>query len=61
MTRILFLILTLFVHGCFAVDLPVTPPPQLNAKAWLLLDLQSGQTLAENDADRRMEPASLTK
>ncbi|MHB0990985.1 MAG: D-alanyl-D-alanine carboxypeptidase family protein [Burkholderiales bacterium] len=41
--------------------MPVTPPPQLNAKAWLLLDLQSGQTLAEYDADRRMEPASLTK
>lgn len=61
MTRILFLILTFFVHDCFAVDLPVTPPPQLDAKAWLLLDLQSGQTLAENDADRRMEPASLTK
>lgn len=61
MTRILFLILTLFFHDCFAVDLPVTPPPQLDAKAWLLLDLQSGQTLAENDADRRMEPASLTK
>lgn len=61
MTRILFLILTFFVHDCFAVDLPVTPPPQLDAKAWLLLDLQSGQTLAESDADRRMEPASLTK
>ncbi len=61
MTRIFFFILTLFVQNCFAVDLPVTPPPQLNAKAWLLLDLQSGQTLAEYDADRRMEPASLTK
>ncbi len=61
MIRILFLILTLFVHDCLAVDLPVTPPPQLDAKAWLLLDLQSGQTLAENNADRRMEPASLTK
>ncbi|MHB8848025.1 MAG: D-alanyl-D-alanine carboxypeptidase family protein [Burkholderiales bacterium] len=61
MTRIFFFILALFVQNCFAVDLPVTPPPQLNAKAWLLLDLQSGQTLAEYDADRRMEPASLTK
>ncbi|HET9112854.1 MAG TPA: D-alanyl-D-alanine carboxypeptidase family protein [Burkholderiales bacterium] len=61
MIRIFFLILALFVQNCFAVDLPVTPPPQLNAKAWLLVDLQSGQTLAEHDADRRMEPASLTK
>lgn len=61
MTRILFFILAFFVHNSFAVDLPVTPPPQLNAKAWLLLDLQSGQTLAENNADQRMEPASLTK
>ncbi|MHB1675962.1 MAG: D-alanyl-D-alanine carboxypeptidase family protein [Sulfuriferula sp.] len=61
MKRILFLILILSSQWCFAVDLPVTPPPQLDAKAWLLVDLQSGQVLAANNADRRMEPASLTK
>lgn len=43
------------------VDLPMAPPPQLVAKAWLLLDTQSGQVLVEHNADQRIEPASLTK
>jgi D-alanyl-D-alanine carboxypeptidase (penicillin-binding protein 5/6) len=37
------------------------PPPQLEAKAWALVDHATGQTLAEKDADARIEPASLTK
>lgn len=41
--------------------LPTPPAPQLNAKAWLLMDTASGLSLAEKDADARMEPASLTK
>lgn len=41
--------------------LPVPPAPQLNAKAWLLVDTASGLPLAEKDADARVEPASLTK
>ncbi len=39
----------------------MAPPPELAAKAWLLLDVQSGQVLAEKNADKRIEPASLTK
>ena len=35
--------------------------PVLAAKAWLLIDTGSSQVLAENDADARVEPASLTK
>jgi len=42
-------------------DLPMAPQPQLAAKAWLLLDMQSGQSLVEHNADQRIEPASLTK
>lgn len=61
MKRILFILLLLTAQLCSAVDLPVTPPPQLDAKAWLLVDLNSGQILAASNADRRMEPASLTK
>jgi D-alanyl-D-alanine carboxypeptidase (penicillin-binding protein 5/6) len=45
----------------FAVDLPTAPPPDLAAKAWLLMDANSGQVLVQKDADRRIEPASLTK
>ncbi len=36
-------------------------PPTVEAKAWLLVDLSSGQTLAAHDPDVRAEPASLTK
>lgn len=35
--------------------------PALEARAWLLIDASSGQTLAEHNADQRVEPASLTK
>jgi D-alanyl-D-alanine carboxypeptidase (penicillin-binding protein 5/6) len=37
------------------------PPPTINAKAYALLDYQSGQLLAASQADMRTEPASLTK
>ena len=36
-------------------------PPALAAKAWLLLEFSSGQILAAQGADERLEPASLTK
>ncbi|WP_260986439.1 D-alanyl-D-alanine carboxypeptidase family protein [Bordetella genomosp. 13] len=36
-------------------------PPALTAKAWLLLDATSGQVLGAQNADVRIEPASLTK
>ena len=35
--------------------------PVLTARAWLLLDATSGQVLGEQNADMRIEPASLTK
>jgi len=38
----------------------VTAPP-IAARAWLLTDYSTGQSLAEHDADARIEPASLTK
>ena len=40
---------------------PATPAPSIEAKAWLLMDLQSGQVIAAHAADERVEPASLTK
>ncbi len=60
----LFTLLLLFVSFtalAAPVELPMPPPPQLAAKAWLLLDTQSGQVLVEHNADQRIEPASLTK
>jgi len=36
-------------------------PPEIAARAWLLLDATSGQVLAAKDPDEPVEPASLTK
>ncbi|HRH81926.1 MAG TPA: D-alanyl-D-alanine carboxypeptidase family protein [Thiobacillaceae bacterium] len=36
-------------------------PPAIQGRAWLLVDTQSGRALTENNADMRVEPASLTK
>ena len=48
-----------------AAALPVQaqqmPAPALGAKAWLLLEFGSGQTLAAQNPDQKIEPASLTK
>jgi len=41
--------------------LPPPTPPAINAKAWVLVDHDTGQVLAAQAADERMEPASLTK
>src|SRR5471032_271978 len=37
------------------------PPPTIAAKSWLLLDATSGQIIASQDPNARVEPASLTK
>lgn len=37
------------------------PPPALAARAWLLIDHVTGQTLAAQNPDQKVEPASLTK
>lgn len=37
------------------------PPPTIAAKSWLLLDASSNQIMASQEADMRVEPASLVK
>jgi D-alanyl-D-alanine carboxypeptidase (penicillin-binding protein 5/6) len=37
------------------------PAPQIAAKSWLLLDATSGQVIAAQEPNLRIEPASLTK
>ncbi|MEI7187262.1 serine hydrolase [Dickeya dianthicola] len=39
----------------------MSPPPQIEAKAFVLIDSASGRVLAESNADARLDPASLTK
>lgn len=43
----------------YAVEAPAAP--QIEAKAWVLMDYHSGKVLAESHADDRLDPASLTK
>ncbi len=56
---------TLIFALAFAMSLAVsaqTPqPPEIAARAYVLMDLSSGQVLAEKDAQATVEPASLTK
>ncbi|MGB5131594.1 MAG: serine hydrolase, partial [Steroidobacteraceae bacterium] len=40
---------------------PVPPPPSIKATTWVLIDQASGQVIAGHEADRSVEPASLTK
>jgi serine-type D-Ala-D-Ala carboxypeptidase (penicillin-binding protein 5/6) len=40
---------------------PIPSPPAVNARAYILMDHFSGRVLAQDHADERAEPASLTK
>ncbi len=42
-------------------DLSVVPAPSLTARAWLSMDVNSGQIIAAEGLNERVEPASLTK
>lgn len=44
-----------------SAELPVPPPPEIVAKAWVLLDAASGNVLAGENYDTPLEPASITK
>lgn len=45
----------------YAVPLPVPAPPQVAARNYLMLDVDSQRILAEKKADEKIEPASITK
>jgi len=57
MLRRIILLLLVLPALAFA---QMTPPP-VAARAWLLLDVGSGQVLTAEQPDQRIEPASLTK
>ncbi len=61
MTRLAFVLLLAVSSACLQAAQIVPSPPQLAAKAWLLVDADSGAVLAENNADMPLPPASLTK
>ena len=55
------LIVMFLAAGFTAVALSQVKPPPVTARSWVLLDLTSGQVLAEQDPERKSDPASLTK
>ena len=57
----LILALSALLSITVSAALPAPAAPDLTARAYLLLDSQSGATLAARDPDARIEPASLTK
>ncbi len=64
MKRLFPLFLCLFVLSATAQQPQFNPAPQdlsVAAKSYVLIDFQSGQTLASQNVHERVEPASLTK
>ncbi len=61
MTRLLSTLALLAALALPGVTSAQPSSPVLAAKSWLLIETDSGQVLAEHDADARVEPASLTK
>ena len=45
----------------YAAQALVPQPPQLAAKAYILIDALTGEVIVENNADQMLPPASLTK
>lgn len=57
----LLLAFVLAVFATTAARAQIPQPPEVAARQYILVDLASGQTLAERDADAPADPASLTK
>lgn len=57
MRYVFFIFLTLFSTVSFSQIIP----PVIEAKAWMLFDVNSRQVLASKCSDEKLEPASLTK
>jgi serine-type D-Ala-D-Ala carboxypeptidase (penicillin-binding protein 5/6) len=55
------LLLTALSPLCFGAETPIPSAPTVDARAYVVVDYRTGKTLAAQDPDARMEPASLTK
>jgi len=65
MYNILFFIVILFTQllgtGASQAAMPIPKPPSIGATSYIILDYESGNTLAEEKAEVAVEPASITK
>ncbi len=57
----LFAIVSLCLAAASSAWAQMPTPPEVAARNYLLIDLTTGQTLAEREADAPADPASLTK
>ena len=58
---LIYLLLAVAASALQAAPSTIPSPPKLAASGYVLMDYQSGQILADNKAEQRLEPASLTK
>ncbi len=59
--RFVFALAAATLLASSGVSAQAVQPPEVAARQYILLDLTTGQTLAERDADAATDPASLTK
>jgi len=59
--RLCLLIPLFTAPAAFAAEQMTPSAPQLAAKAYVLMDANSGNVLVENNGDQKLPPASLTK
>lgn len=57
----LFLLFTFLTANAEETEILIPPPPTIAASSHILLDYNTGKVLAENNADSKLAPASLTK
>ncbi|EJC6856669.1 D-alanyl-D-alanine carboxypeptidase family protein [Vibrio parahaemolyticus] len=53
--------LATFSHFAFAAPTVVPNAPELSSRGYVLMDYHTGKVLVERDAEKRLNPASLTK
>ncbi|MGM0593398.1 MAG: D-alanyl-D-alanine carboxypeptidase family protein [Pseudomonadota bacterium] len=61
LTKLLALVLLAVVFSAQAAPSLIPSPPRLAASGYVLMDYHSGQILAADNPEQRLEPASLTK
>ena len=61
MYRHLYSLIITVIIGNLAYASPIPPAPNLNAKAYILMDFDSGMILASSNKDLTLPPASITK
>ncbi|HYJ40508.1 MAG TPA: D-alanyl-D-alanine carboxypeptidase family protein [Steroidobacteraceae bacterium] len=60
-SRLISYLACIFLANSALGAVPIPKPPAIDARAYVLIDFQSGRVLAAEKADVRNEPASITK